>query len=369
MLPRFLLAAAVAVVLCTQSIGQEIPFAAIVDSAFGEQQEAIGELIELQVKDGDLSLFRRWTLKIDRETVNETPESRLEAAIQRDVDRGVPEDFARRRAERKAEQDRLHGAKEKRGASYFMKRIHSNLGGGGTSSSGMNGTRTLSFRGRDYTMTMRIDGEYLQMKLAENNVDGFEIQVVESPEDGLFLFRYNSFDTIVNFVQRKGMAKLSYCAGDEAKVLSGTNYEELLKSHSDPMNAYLIGLWKELGISEPVSLRKPEAMTAAIEILQSIQEDEMKVFGLMESLGSDSLTARKEAASELRTGFYKWKHWVDNTADKFEYDKISQEHLDKARKGSPGTSAQDYARSLDLTDAKTLVGILELANDEQRNVL
>jgi len=60
---------------------------------------------------------------------------------------------------------------------------------------------------------------------------------------------------------------------------------------------------------------------------------------------------------------------VDNTADKFEYDKISKEHLDKARKGSPGTSAQDFARSLDLTDAKTLVGVLELANDEQKQIV
>ena len=110
-------------------------------------------------------------------------------------------------------------------------------------------------------------------------------------------------------------------------------------------------------------------VTAAIEILQSIQDDEMKVCGLMESLGSDSLATRKEAASELRTGFYKWKYWGEITADKFEYDKISQEHLNTARKGSPGTRAQDYARSLDFTDVKTLVGVLELANDEQRPIV
>lgn len=129
---------------------------------------------------------------------------------------------------------------------------------------------------------------------------------------------------------------------------------------------YLIELWKELGISDPVSLSTPEVVTSSTEILRSIQEDEMMVFGLMESLGSDSLSTREKAASELRTGFYKWKYWVDSSAGKFEYDKISQEHLNKIRKGSPSTKAQDYANSLDLADAKTLVRVLELANDEQR---
>ena len=92
----------------------------------------------------------------------------------------------------------------------------------------------------------------------------------------------------------------------------------------------------------------------------------MMVFGLMESLGSDSLSTRDEAASKLRTGFYKWRYWIDSSEDRFEYDKISKEHLNKVRKGSPGTKAQDYANSLDFSDAKTLVRVLELAIDEQR---
>jgi len=370
MLPRFLLAATISVVFCLPCVGQEIPFGAIVESPFAAELDSIGELIELKVDDGQLGLFRRWDLKIDRENVDETAESLLEAEIQRQLNRGMPEKHARRMAEMKAEGGLFGGMETEKSAAYaasnFMRRLHSNLGGGGTSSGGGGGSKRWQFRGRDYTMAMRIEGEYMQMKLSDDSLSGFEFQLVESPQDGVFLFRYSTFDTIVNFVQRKEKACLSYATAEEAKVLCGANYDELLKNHSGPMNAYLIRLWEELGISDPVSLSTPEVVTASTEILRSIQEDEMMVFGLMESLGSDSLSTREKAASELRTGFYKWKYWVDSSAEKFEYDKISQEHLSKIRKGSPSTKAQDYANSLDLADAKTLVRVLELANDEQR---
>jgi len=54
---------------------------------------------------------------------------------------------------------------------------------------------------------------------------------------------------------------------------------------------------------------------------------------------------------------------------KFEYDKISKEHLKKNIKGSPGTPSQDYANSLDLNNPKTLLQILEFAGEEQRSTV
>ena len=91
MLPRFLLAATISVVFCLPCVGQEIPFGAIVESPFAAELDSIGELIELKVDDGQLGLFRRWDLKIDRENVDETAESLLEAEIQRQLNRGMPE--------------------------------------------------------------------------------------------------------------------------------------------------------------------------------------------------------------------------------------------------------------------------------------
>jgi len=227
MLFRFFLAATISLAFCLPCVGQEIPFGAIVESAFAAELDSIGELIELQVDDGQIGLFRRWNLKIDRENVNETAESRLEAEIQRQVNRGMPEKHARRiaemKAEERAERDAFGGMETEKNAAYaaskFMSRLHSNLGGGGTSSGGGGGSKRWQFRGGDYTMAMRIEGEYMQMKLSDDSLSGFEFQLVESPQDGVFLFRYSTFDTIVNFVQRKEKACLSYATGEEAKVL------------------------------------------------------------------------------------------------------------------------------------------------------
>ena len=129
--PRFLLAATISLAFCLPCVGQEIPFGAIVESPFAAELDSIGELIELKVDDGQLGLFRRWDLKINRENVDETAESLLEAEIQRQLNRGMPEKHARRMAEMKAEGGLFGGMETEKSAAYaasnFMSRLHSNL--------------------------------------------------------------------------------------------------------------------------------------------------------------------------------------------------------------------------------------------------
>ena len=218
-------------------------------------------------------------------------------------------------------------------------------------------------------MALVIDDNDLRMKLFDDGKDQFQIQISESTEDGLFVFQFVSLESIVKFVQRDGEAKFSYVVGDEANVLTGVNYGEILENHPGPVNSYLLALWDELGIAEPISLSTPEAMKAAIAILDSIQNDEVQVLQLMEELTSDSLGDRKAAVSTLSKNFYKWKYWIEKSKEKFEYDEISKGHLNKILKGSPGTIAQDFANSLDLSNPKTLLQILESASDEQQTVV
>ena len=372
MLTRFLLSATVVLSLGFQAWSQEEPFNAVFKSAYSAEKDAVGALIELQTKDGQLGLSRRWGLQIDRENANDdqTDESRLEAAIQRHIDLGRPEEFARMMAERelgRAGAGMFGG--QNPAVCMFMSRLHQNLGGGGSGSSSSGAKLTRRFRGDRYSMSMGIDGQQIKMKLFDDGENGFEVQVVESPESEIFLFRFNSLDMVVNYVQRDGEAKLSYIVGDEADVLKGSSYEEILANHPGPMNNYLLALWDELGIVEPISLSNPEAMKAAVAVLDSIQNDEDEVLELMEALDSDSLSAREGAAAELSKSFFKWKYWIEKSKSKFEYDKISKDHLKKVVKGSPGTPAQDYANSLDLTGPKTLLRILELANEEQRPIV
>lgn len=362
---KFLLAVSVVASFTHSLHGQDEPFSALYDSKFVEQKKSIGQLIEMQIMDNELQLSRRWQVLLDREEVDETPESKLEAAIEKRVEQGWPEKRAREIVAREMKHAHEFGG-EQNPVVAFMTKMHEALGGGGHSKSGGGERSRCRFRGHGQSMGALVEDGYVELDLTEEGLDGFDIKVVDSPEESVFLFRFSSLDEIVNLRQRKGEIKFSYIVGDEANVLTASSFNELLEKHPKPVNDYLIALWEELGVVAPLSLSNPEAMTAAITILDSIHDDEMQVFGLLEALGADSLSGREVAADELKSGLYKWRYWVDKLKGDFEYDKISQEYLSKVLKYAPATPAQDYASSLDFADVITLVQVLESANDEQK---
>jgi len=376
MLYRFLLAATIAIFVAGQSSGQEDPVAAIFDSEYVKHKDAIAALIELQTDaDGNLGFARRWELQMDRENANETEESRLEAAVQRHIDAGKPERFARMMAERELGGRRMGGGgfgmfgEANPAVCQYMGRLHTQLGGGGMSSSGSGRQMRTSYRGDRYSMSLNVEGRNLQMKLFDDGDNQFDIHISESPSKGLFVFRFNSFDTVVQFVQRDGEARFSYIAGEEANVVTGTSYADIVERHPGPMYTYLHALWDQVGILEPMTFAEPEALKASIAVLDSMQNDESEVLELMETLNSDSLGDRKEAAATLTAGFYKWKYWIKKSKGEFQFDKISKDHLKKILKSSPGTRAQDYASSLDFTKPKTLLRVLEAADEEQKAIV
>lgn len=334
----------------------------IQESNFAKITSPLSNLIQMAIVDGQIELVKNWELQLRRQNTDKTNEELAEQEIQKQIDRGIPEEIARRMAERG---NRM--GMEKSGIGLAFQEIHQVFGPGSRGSGGNANNRQWRFSNAQMSGELKKSTERISLRLTDENA-GIQLEIMEVDQDRL-TFRLTHNDGILDFNQKNGRVRLAIIQGETASVAVAENYDELLEKHADDLNEKLFPIWDSLGLQKPLSFSSPVVAAAAIEKLESIERDAMEVVVHLEALSGDSLKARDEAEAALRQSYYKWAELIETHREEIKFDERAAKRLEKIEQASPATPYQDYVNSQDFNDPNTLIQLLKHVPEDKRAFL
>lgn len=325
----------------------------ISNSDFSRVVEPMGELIQLVEADGMLKISRDWDKKHQRATAGLSDEEQLEKLIAEQVERGLPKDFAERHAKRMLERGNQTPA-----IRHQFDKVQKAVGRGGGSGGGGGGDDwRWRFESGKFSGNLEISADRLGIRFADSEF-GVNVDFAESNE-GKLQFRVMCDAGIVALDQSDERIRLAVIHGDTAAVYLADNYQQLKEKHPVEVRRFLYDVWKSFGIQRPLSTKDPAVVDAILEKIRAVDSDGMEVYGLLEALTGDSISARDSAEKSLTENFYKWSDLVAKYEEEFEFDEQAAKRLRRIQSGHLATPIQDYVNTFDLNDKDVLIQIWE----------
>ena len=319
----------------------------------------MNELVILTEKEGKLGFLRNWDIKDSRENFDGGKEARLQKEIDEMLERGMPLAHAKRMAEHQLEF----------GLNPFLEKLQQ-AAGRFSSSGGSPGKTTWRFRFSrpGVQIHTRKTAKVLAVEFIAD--DEVELEFMEGNNEHDFRVRLLCNSGLLYLNQTADKIQLSVIRDGDAKTYIARDFPSLLAKHPEPVKKHFFQLLENIGFEEPLSLANADVKTAALEVLEAAESDEMRVQGLLQSLVADSLSVRDEAAEELKEGYYKWQGLIEKFKTDIEFDDIAKKKFRKVVATAPGTDKQDFVNSMDLlNNRRSLLSLLKCVDEGESGLV
>ncbi len=332
------------------------------ESVFAEINDELGNLIQFEEVNRQVQIVKNWELQERRRNASKTDDDMLEEAVQKQMDRGMPEDMARRMLKREIK----HGLQQPAIGNSFLK-IYEVFGTGSRGSGSSGDSYQWNFSNNRMSGRLKNSPNRINLRLSDDSA-GIELTVTE--EEGVRLvFRVTFDEGIIEYNQKDSRVRLAVIQNDEAFVLTADNFEQLLEKHPAELRNTLLPIWESLGIRKPLSFSDPAVVAAAIEKLEAIERDGMEVVSFLEALAGDSLNARDEAETALMNSYHKWAVLIETHEVGMKFDERAAKRLERIKQASPANPIQDYVNSQDFDNPDTLNRFLKFAPKEKHPLI
>ena len=343
----------------TASVAQDdLPFADFTGADLFEQSaDKMSSLLQLAVVDGNLTVIPVWKMMAMRKPELDQEEL-VKAEIAKLVDRGLPEDIARRHAMRKLDRDGRFGKAESPLMAAFSDYCRT-YGIGSSSRSGANDRVNMRMSSRNFAGHLQVDNEDFLIELGERELEGRDF-ILEKRASSVTI-RFIGDDVLFDLRQKEtGQVRLAVIVGDKAQVFVARDFSTFVTKHAQANEMYLEKLLGVMGVAMPVSELENEIRQAVVERIVATSADEMQVQQLVDQLVGDSFKVRDEAQAKLREKYFWWEEAInDQLKTKELTDEISKRVTD-IRNRWPQDSFQDFAYVYKLYDSpRYLVRLLE----------
>ena len=258
------LSCSVALVSSGQTQEQTVDRTDFGDGALEEVSGAMERLLQLEWNGQNLELKRDWDGSPKKKENKEADKNdELEKAIEKLVERGVPEAQAKQMAATMVENGNARGGRrnfhfgsKRSGVEKIFYAIQSKFGSGSSGSSGNGVRQQLTFSNKSLSGVAVIGKDDVSFEFSESAKErGFEIS-----DDGKGQFKFEfSFDNLfIRLLQSKtGKTQLIWISNDQVEVYVGDSFSNFQKRNSKVVDKMLFPLFEQLGIKLPLGVPDP----------------------------------------------------------------------------------------------------------------
>lgn len=315
---------------------------AIRGSSFSRTTEAMGSLIRLWQVDGRLQLLKQWS-----------PKSEICRKIEKYTGRDISLEKAREYARDDLNRERL------KLSTAFQKVLDKS-------------EMPLDQNSSDEYLAP-LEGYYSTTKSQVSMQffdDDSEVDVSFcKSEEGDFLFRLQTPDTMMELRQTTDDISLLVVEGGEASIVYADNFELLMKQHPAMVVMKLLPVWRLLGVKKPLSFSDSDVVAGAIARLSSEKNDTEEVKKHLQGLLNDLAVDRDASHKILAEKNYLWEPLIEKYAAEMELDHDATERIVEISQFARPTSTQRYIKSINLNDAETLLKLWSNTPEEHHPLI
>lgn len=322
---------------------------------------ALRNTIQMTVDKGHVTFLENRDLKVKRKTPYQSEEEKYELAFAKFIADGFEKGIAERLAHQEVQENewrgRDFGGQTEIGAA--IEAIYEDVRKGRVQPGKFlvgqqklrwpRNSKTFEFRFYDFAQEVSI-----------------ELEINPGQSSAFTLITPDGF---IDFKENLQQAKIAMLINGEPIVFHGENFAELVRDYPREFNRVIFPLWKQVGLSQPLSFAHPSVVSAALEKIEAQKEDEMEVFGQLERLNSPNELERNDAEEQLSKRFYKWKDHIDSLRKDIDFDEDANYRLNRIDAVSPGTDVQDYVNQFQLKNVDRLMLIWEYAPENAQQLI
>lgn len=365
------------VLFCANDISAQEPITKpdFGDGVLEEVADKMENLLQLEWKGDNIALKRDWDEREEKKKSDDDEEKdekdEIKKRIEELVDKGFPEEHARRLAEARDRRGRKLGFgmdRERSGVEKAFLEIPPKHGGRSSGSSGSGARRRLSFSTSAFSGSAILSNDDLRFAFEENDLAERKFELRDTG-DGKVQFTFTYGELFLKFLQtEKGKIQLIWIDSDKADVYVASSFTEFVKKHPQPANKFLFPLLKQLGIKMPIDKTGPRLLSAALAHLERMQTDiDDQVAKLVKDLDSDSYETRNSASAKLTAGFEKWAGQIEKHLKESPLSPEARMRLKQIKANSGKNELDQFLGEHKLLSSPSfLIKLLEFAKDDQK---
>ena len=302
----------VVLALCTQpislSVAQDAKFHSVDfgNGKFEQVAPKTGKLLRLKWSGKTILLRRDWDKRLNQERQGLTESENLAQDL---IDRGFPEDLAKRQANQQMKILKMQFAngpvpREKGLSHYFF-----SIGGRGSSgSSGAGARRNLRFSTSEMSGFAVLSDNDVRFSFEENKNSERGFRFRDNGE-GKIQFEFSHDHLLVRFTQKAaGSVQLAIISDDSAHSYVADSFVELQRKHPAVVKKTLLKLWRQLGIQLPLSKNDPVVLRQAIQMIRAnLETSDQDAMNTIADLDSESFKKRQTASVLLNSNYENWE--------------------------------------------------------------
>ena len=342
------------------SFGQEEIVESIGGASIANAREQLSAIVKLKISNGRISLLRNWDAILDRRPKMSEAE-RVQQQIDKMLDRGFPEDVARRHA--KAMVQHGMGRDHEAAVTTLFREMCESLGARSGGGAGNRDSFRFNYRGNGQLYGLRGEKNSLTLQLKDTGAGGADLELHD--DEKVFQFRLIQGASVVIFRQAK-KCRLVVVHEDLAEVLEADDFSMLEKKYPAQVKRLLKPIWRKIGFAGPFGFENKKVVEAGLELLTRYYDDKEKVQRMIADVEGDSKSKTEAALVQLKENYPFWQQRIEKLLENRNPE--TRKLVAKAVRSSTFSPVQDYLDSVDLLDSpESLVALLE--NTDRKEVV
>jgi hypothetical protein len=320
---------------------------------------SISKVLKLKWKGGRLDLDdEHW----EKARKGKTREEFAEEIARKLMARGIPKEFARKQAERRAEGS---------GLDLVFGQLRKDIGAHGAYERVAAGRKRRSFSGQslsagyllvgfDRTITFIEELSPERVMIVKDRVDGMlSVSVIEPTGKSVLILRQDS----------QGRANVLHIDGQTVRRLEGETFLDIYRENRSYVDQTLLPILKEVGVLPPMGLDDPALARNAISRLRHLRDDDLekKANELIRQLDSPEYIERESAHKEIAGNYLRYRDQVQAALKSPKTSREARMRLEKVVSDHP--TQDNHGAILSgmklLEEPAYLVSLLKIAEDDE----